>query len=223
MPLRVRDERTLGQGSGSAYEFRIRNSGILAVRPGRWHDVFNALVWRTFPHAKAALNERHCAAINPRPGAPRGALRDALTLIDESGVIVVASDASLLDAIRAFRWKELFWQRRADVATCLRVRVFGHALYEKLLCPYVGLTGHAVLCCVPQAVIEAEICEQVAELDRLLAAFLQDGTLLHSPADLHPLPLLGVPGWHAETASEHFYDNRDYFRTGRRSRGTGNC
>jgi len=41
---------------------------------------------------------------------------------------------------------------------------------------------------------------------------------LRSPSDLHPVPLLGVPGWHPDTADESFYDDRDYFRPGRRAR-----
>lgn len=216
MPLCVRDEKTLSDDRG--YEARVLDAGTLAVRPGSWHDLFNVLVWRTFPRAKAVLNERHCAALDRRPGAPRGALRDALTLLDESGVIVAASDTSLLDAVRGFRWKELFWHRRAELARCLRVRIFGHAVYEKLLCPYVGLTGHAALFCVPQAVIDAPIAEQTAVLDHYLSELLRDSEALQSPGNLHPIPLLGVPGWHPDTMSERFYDDRDYFRPGRRSR-----
>ena len=145
VPLLVRDENALRGHGGRSYESRILEHGVIAVRPGSWHDVFNVLVWRTFPRAKAALNECHCAELHRDPDAPRGALRDALTLVDESGVIVVASDVSLLDAVRAFQWKELFWTRRAELERSLRVHVFGHAVYEKLLRPYIGLTGHAIL------------------------------------------------------------------------------
>lgn len=217
MPLRVRDERAL-HGDGQGYEPRILETGVLAVRPGSWHDVFNVLVWRTFPRAKAALNERHCTALERHPGTQRGALRDTLTLFDESGVIVAASDATLFDALRGFRWRELFWSRREDLSRCLRVHVFGHAVYEKLLGPYLGLTGHAVVFHVPPWVIETPVVERMAWLDRRLAAFLRESGPLWSPRDLQPVPLLGVPGWHPETAVESFYDNRDYFRSGRRPR-----
>jgi hypothetical protein len=30
-----------------------------------------------------------------------------------------------------------------------------------------------------------------------------------------PLPLLGVPGWHEDTAREEFYDRTDYFHPSR--------
>lgn len=215
IPLSVRDERVL-RGDGRGYEERILGTGVVSVRSGSWHDLFNVLVWRTFPCAKAALNERHCAAFEHRPDVLRGPLRDALTLFDESGVIVVASKASLLDALRSFQWKTLFWSRRAELARCLRVHVFGHAVYEKLLDPYVGLTGHAALFHVQQTLIDSALAKRNAALDRSLAAFLRERTASWSPQDLHPVPLLGVPGWHPDTADERFYENRDYFRPGRR-------
>ena len=41
------------------------------------------------------------------------------------------------------------------------------------------------------------------------------------PAELAPLPVLGVPGWWAANEAASFYDNRDYFRPGRsRQAGT---
>jgi hypothetical protein len=79
----------------------------------------------------------------------------------------------------------------------------------------VGLTGHAVLLDVAQAVIEVPVAERTATLDRRLAAFFRKGETLRSPRDLQPVPLLGVPGWHPDTEREAFYDNRDYFRPGR--------
>jgi hypothetical protein len=216
VPLLVRDENALRGHGGRSYESRILEHGVIAVRPGSWHDVFNVLVWRTFPRAKAALNECHCAELHRDPDAPRGALRDALTLVDESGVIVVASDVSLLDAVRAFQWKELFWTRRAELERSLRVHVFGHAVYEKLLRPYIGLTGHAILFEVERELIEAPVAERVRALDCQLATLFRERVGLRSPQDLQPLPLLGLPGWHRGTMHESFYSNRDYFRPGRR-------
>jgi hypothetical protein len=190
------------------------------VRHRCWHDLFNVLVWQTFPQAKATLNERHCAELERDPGEQlrRGRLRDALTLIDESGVVVGASDPSLLDAVRKFRWKELFWNRRADLDRCLRLHVIGHAVYEKLLFPYVGLTGYAVLFELDQAVIESPPAAQVHALDSRLATMLCDGTSLTSPQGLHPVPLLGLPGWHPDGAKEDFYEDHNYFRPGRSAR-----
>jgi hypothetical protein len=217
-PLRVRDENALGEDGRRGYEPRILEQGVIAVRPNDWHDVFNVLVWRTFPRAKAALNERHCAELDRHQGSSRqrGPVRDALTLADESGVLVAASDGSLLDALRGFRWKELFWSRRGELSRSLRVHVFGHAVYHKLLRPYVGLMGHAVLFEVDRAVIEAPVADRIRVLDCRLASLIRESTGLRSPQDLHPVPLLGLPGWHQDTAHLAFYDNRDYFKPGRR-------
>lgn len=199
------------------YELQILERGGLAVRPGSWHDLFNVLVWRTFPRAKAALNEAHCTALlrDPAEAIRRGRVRDALTLLDESGAIMAASDASLLEAIAAFRWKEVFWTRRPDLLRSARVHVFGHSLYEKLRSPYLGITGYAVLLEVEQKTIDAPPAAQLDVLDALLAALIRGPSGLRSPRSLQPLPVLGWPDWHPATMGEAFYDDIAYFRPGR--------
>ena len=37
------------------------------------------------------------------------------------------------------------------------------------------------------------------------AAAIAAGTLLNDPLDLRPLPLSGIPGWHADNADEAFH------------------
>src|SRR4051812_18226074 len=100
-----------------SYEERIYLCGELQVRLHEWHDLFNVLAWLMYPQAKAALNARHVAALacerTSESHAPRnrGSVRDALTLFDESGAIIVSDNAELLHDVRAFRWKELFWDK----------------------------------------------------------------------------------------------------------------
>ena len=202
--------------SSLAYETRAYRYGEVQVRAENWHDLFNALVWRTFPRMKAALNRAHYEAAASTRGY-RGPRRDALTLFDESGVIVAAADAALLQALRDFRWHELFWQQRARVRKAMRFIVFGHALYEKALRPYIGLTGHAVLVPVNATFLEWPLAQQISELDIMLAARLEDERDLSSPRVLAPLPVLGIPGWWAPNEDEGFYGNASYFRPGRRS------
>jgi hypothetical protein len=202
------------------FEARALDEARLAVRQESWHDIFNVLVWRTFPTAKAALNERHCAELRRTPdeAKQRGRVRDTLTLLDESGVIVAASDATLFGLIREFRWKELFWRRRSELLRSVRVHVFGHAVYEKLLSPFVGMIGHAVLLEVEQTTIDAPVSARVDALDGMLGAMVADASLFESPRELQPLPVLGMPGWLSETDSAGFYDHAGYFRPGRRER-----
>jgi hypothetical protein len=179
------------------------------VRSNDWHDLFNVLVWCLFPRAKAALNARHVIEMEHEPRGRRGRARDALTQFDEDGVIVLSSAPELLELIRAFKWKELFWNRRAEALEHLRFLVFGHALYEKLLEPFVGVTGKAVLLDVIAGIDDA------AGTDNRVAEWIEAG-MLGSPADLQPLPVLGIPGWYAPSLEASFYDNAAYFRPGRR-------
>ena len=101
--------------------------------------------WMSFPTTKAVINARHYELLSGVNAGNRPPARDALTLFDEDGVAVVSTDAELLDLVRDFRWKELFWHRRDEVEARMRFRVFGHALFSKAMQPFVGLTGKAVL------------------------------------------------------------------------------
>jgi Protein of unknown function (DUF3025) len=201
------------------YEARIHDQGEVPLRPANWHDLFNALVWLAFPRAKAALNRGHVEALRARPvreGGQRPVRRDALTLLDESGVLVLSSDIQVLQRIRDFEWKRLFVDERETLLHTTRFMLFGHGLYEKALSPYVGMTGHALLLHWPQTPeMEAGAVLQ-AHADDLAAAALT--SQLAQPRDLSPLPVLGVPGWWDANRDAAFYDNTDYFRPGRRGR-----
>ena len=55
----------------SLYDGRIVLDRVVPTRERCWHDLMNALVWGTFPHAKRALHERQYRAQAGRiaPGA----------------------------------------------------------------------------------------------------------------------------------------------------------
>jgi hypothetical protein len=222
-----------------AFEPRAFLKGEVQVRPLDWHDLFNALVWMTFPTAKAVINARHyellagelssgemsaaelSAGSARAPAArrlQRSPARDALTLFDEDGVVVLSSDPELLQLIRDFRWKELFWQRRAELAQRMRFCVFGHALYHKAMHPFVGMTGKAVLLEVPQDQLQRPAQAQLAQIDRALAAYAWDRGRMTHGREFAPLPVLGIPGWYVVSDQEGFYDDTAYFRPGRGER-----
>jgi hypothetical protein len=201
------------------YEVRIYREGKLQLRERNWHDLFNLLTWMTFPQAKAEINARHYQALleqQSRGLLNRGPAQDALTLFDESGVIVASSDADLLQDVRDFAWKQLFWQRRERVQCRLRCFIFGHALYEKALRPFVGITGSGVLLEVDDEFQDLPLARQLEVLDNRLALRITDGVSFKVTRELAPLPILGVPGWWPENNQESFYDNTAYFRPGRR-------
>jgi hypothetical protein len=205
-------------GSDLPYELRLHRTGVLGFRERNLHDWFNLMAWFAFPGAKAALNARHCAAWADAATGSRGAVRDALTLFDESGVVVLAEDPQLLTLIRGFEWKALFCGRRDDCRRRLRVLPFGHALCEKALAPYHGITGHALMFEVAAGTLAQDDRALLAAADQLLAARIADPQALATTRDLAPLPLLGIPDWCAANADPAYYDDTRQFRSGRRPR-----
>ena len=98
----------------------------------------------------------------------------------------------------------------------MRFLPFGHALYDKLRAPFVGLTGKALIFDVAPEVLDLDRESMRSHVDRALGLHIFDGGRMRTPRVLQPLPLLGVPGWWAENEDERFYDNAAYFRPGRR-------
>lgn len=207
------------------YAPRIYYSGEIQTRSSNWHDFFQFLSWFIFPRTKAVINSIHIPLARKRmepneanQGESRGRrspLENTLSLFDEGGVVILSSDESLLDHIRHFEWKKLFWERRHELQRNLRCVTFGHAMYEKGLKPYIGMTANAILLHTDQSVLELELEAQLAWLDETLADIFSEGSRYTQPKDLSPFPILGLPGWMAENADEDFYDNSRYFRPGR--------
>jgi hypothetical protein len=223
MPLRFVAQQSGKLPFAAQYEPRCFLAGEVQMRAHNWHDLFNALVWLTFPKTKAMLNARHYHALLDERAAGntgRGAARDANTLLDESGVIVVYADndfgAELAGLVSGFHWKELFWQRREQMSASMGFYLFGHGLYEKALQPYVGMTGQGLLLAVERAFFAWPLAQRLTYLDNLLADYLAAPEHCRNTRDFSPVPLLGVPGWTTHNCSETYYDNTAYFRPSRR-------
>jgi Protein of unknown function (DUF3025) len=199
--------------AGRAYETHIATTGRVPTRLNP-HDLFNALMWLAMPRTKARLNALQASAIaREGVGTRRGPLRDAATVFDENGAMLVTEDLALTTLVRARRWREVFVDRRGDWSA-VRVLCFGHALMEKLATPYKAITAHVlVISRPPQAAL--------SETDAVASTLLDDA---FTTAELMPLPVLGVPGWCRENCDPAFYDDGTVFRSGRgaltgRSRG----
>lgn len=202
--------RTLG------YEERIHRTGLVSTRDGNWHDYFNALIWCLFPAAKASLNHAHFAEIAIQPDTRRTRRRDALTLFDECGIVLAFECPLMVRLIAEHRWMEAFWIHRSRWRTRIQAFVFGHALYAKALSPYIGMTGNAVAVAVDNRFFGQPLAMRYAQLNARIADVIATGGSLADPSGLLPLPVLGIPGWHAGAVGPGFYANRDYFRPLRR-------
>ena len=184
------------------YETGIARTGRVPTR-ANLHDFFNALTFLRFPEAKARLNQLQSAAmVRDGVGAVRGSVRDAATLIDENGVLVVTERADIVKALRAHDWAWLFKDSRAAWPTEVGVIVFGHALLQKLVQPYKAITAHAVHVALPPV-------SPIQRIDRQMAATLDERL---SSGDLMPLPVLGIPGWWTQNENPDFYSDHAVFR-----------
>lgn len=196
--LRFVDQRVLP--AGEPYEAFIARTACVPTRPNL-HDFFNGLAWLAHPALKRRLNELQAEQLaGAPPGAARGAVRDALTLLDENGALLQAPPP-LVDALLRRDWRALFVTRRAHWADA-RLELFGHALLEKLIQPRKPITAHVWLLARP-------VADPGCALNGLAAA-LTPRALGARP--YLSLPVLGVPGWWAENEAPAFYDDATVFR-----------
>ena len=91
--------------------------------------------------------------------------------------------------------------------------VFGHALYEKMLSPRVGITGKGILLHQPN--ITKNFTLKIDQVDQAIVNYLLNPSKLKHGKDFCPLPVLGVPGWFPDGNYRAFYENLNYFRSGR--------
>lgn len=190
---------------GVAYEAHIAASGRVPSRDNL-HDRFNALMWLAFPRLKARLNARQAAEIaRLGVGGTRGAVRDAATLIDESGLLLACEDATVFELLARRQWHALLAERRARWGVDILPFAFGHALLEKLTGPYRAITAAVV----PVRAVAA------GSIDAAAAQFVARRDL--APRLLEHLPVLGIPGWCADNEDARFYDDARVFRPLRRA------
>lgn len=183
-PFRFVPQREIPEDE--AYESYIFRTRTIPTRDNA-HDFFNGLAWLRFPALKQRLNEVQATEIaRDGIGGRRGAVRDAITLLDENGAFLDAP-SEILEALVAREWRRLFidlrplWERT-------RVTVFGHALLEKLLAPRKDLTAH--------------VWFGPPDIDAVALA----------AKPFAPLPLMGIPGWCPENQNFSFYDDSLVFR-----------
>jgi hypothetical protein len=131
-------------------------------------------------------------------------------LFDESGVVLACADATLADALLVHDWHQLFCQRREAWGRHVGAWVFGHALLEKSLSPFIGIVGKVIVIPVNANWFTQPLSAQLAVLDDELAARF-NADALSRPSDMPPLPVLGIPGWWPDQDAT-FYADAQHFR-----------
>jgi len=198
------------------YEQHIFETGEISTRKNCWHDLFNALVWSQFPLIKAAMNELHYREIQNHTGSNRGPVRDALTLFDECGVVVLSTNRELLRQLADREWDQAFLQNKHHWQNQVRVWVCGHALLEKFLEPYKSITAQALLLHMDPAVGELQNPCLHQSMEETLSGRIANQELLRGTAELSPIPLMGIPLWWTLSKQDQaFYQDEQVFRRAR--------
>jgi hypothetical protein len=196
--------------SGLCFEQRIFQSAEVPTRRN-WHDLFGAISWWLFPRSKAAINLQHVEDLSSE-GKSRSPRRDRLTHFDECGLLLLHCSPELVAELRSHRWKEAMVSRRNEWDITVRPFVFGHAIYEKALSPYIGLTAKFAPIEIEPDFFCLSLREQYEEIDRRLAERILSTNPFDQPGFLSPLPVLGIPGYCEANHDPMFYGNRQYFR-----------
>ena len=218
-PIRFVEQTPDQDFSAVAYEEIIYETGKVPTRKESWHDLFGALIWCLFPQTKAKLNQLHYQDIQQFGKVERTKQRNALTLFDECGVVLVTKNTELVAALKEHNWQKAFielrhlWSESSEQG--IAAYQFGHANYEMLTKPYIGLTGKWLWVDASAEMTSLPLTTQYRLLDQKVTDKLNAG-LLQDNSNLFPLPLLGVPGWYQGNEDERFYDNTDYFRPKRK-------
>lgn len=174
------------------------------------HDWYNGQVWLAFPKVKQLINALHvqdacCSAdqSGSLSGNGRSRLRDALTLFDESGALLLTTEWSLCTALLQHDWKTLLLDQRESWSTRARVLLLGHGLLDSMSKAHKGLCAKVVPVQVPSLDME------LPELQRLMLLVVEQ---LRAPCNLSPLPVMGVPGWFRDSETPGFYEDSAVYR-----------
>jgi len=122
------------------YDARIDALGLLPTREANYHDFFNAMVWATFPLSKAAIAarqhgiwKRELEPMFTQLPSRRTREQDALAMLDEGGLIVLAPPAIEREVRARCEAGDEAWLRAQRATNTVKTFVFGHALHEHMV------------------------------------------------------------------------------------------
>jgi len=210
--LRVVAQNQQLHRDGLHFEQRIHDHGAIATRPARWHDLFSVLMWLRYPALKRCLNRLQVEDLPIQGRGNRTRRQQALTHIDEAGVLLASDDPELFDKLDAHDWIGLFLDRRTDWGSRIVVHVFGHALFELMRNPHQTLAAKALLFQLPQGFCTQPFEYRARVLDAAAAEAVALGSAGWDPAGMVSLPLSGVPGWREGNGERTFVIEAECFR-----------
>lgn len=203
--LRFAEQDAALAADGLSYEQRIGERGLIAMRRDSLHDVCGALMWLRWPAIKWAIHRGQYAGIQAHGPRQRSRHQQALTHLDEAGLLVVAADADVLEALYAHQWRTLLLDRRERWAQA-RVHVLGHALLEvRALRPHDLLAAKVIA-------VQAAPDTAPTRIDQWVGEAILAGIAGADPKDLPTLPLAAVPGWDARNQDPDFIASAPCFR-----------
>ena len=191
--------------AGMAYEVFIYTEQRIPTRDNL-HDFFGGLMWLHLPRTKARMNQVQFQEIErDGPQAKRSALRNAVTLLDESGLLLHAPEP-IWQALCARQWQRALYDLRPLWQQC-QIFIIGHGLLEQLCQhPHLGLTA---------PVLRVDLEGAAGDWDRAAAQALEQQVLpavQRGDKPFTPLPIFGIPHWHADNAQADFYAYTQVFR-----------
>lgn len=193
------------------YEQIIYSQSKVPTRDCCLHDFFNGLIWQSFPQCKTSLNLQHMEDIGNQGLSPRTPRRNRITHFDECGVVLAYSNVDVPELLAAHQWKEAFVTNKDKWHRTIKPFMFGHANYEMLMNPFIGLTGKWLGVEVDEEFWLSPLNEQYQRLDTAVNDLVQQQNVFAVKGNLKPLPLLGIPGWWQGNEDPTFYDNSNYF------------
>lgn len=203
--LRFVEQDAALAADGLSYEQRIGERRLIAMRRDSLHDLFGALMWLRWPAIKWAIHRGQYAGIQIHGPRQRSRHQQALTHLDEAGLLVVSDDAELLETFYAHEWHTLLLESRRRWAQ-VRVHVLGHALLEvKVLRPHDLLAAKVVALLAPPET-------EPSQVDRIIGDAIESGLAGADPKDLPTLPLAAIPGWDARNDDPDFIASAPCFR-----------
>lgn len=210
---------------GVAYERFIDEHQKIPTRDNL-HDWFGACIWSAFPQTKSLLNAKHVTHMSD--DGTRNRLRDAITVFDENGAILVVCDdvgQHIGISLAKFDWQNCLVTPRhhwhnpniPNIHDKAQVFIFGHALLEQLINPRKPLCSHTLIITMPHSFFSLSLTDKLSALDRQLCHTLDDLLIDGvTPRKFSPLPILGVPHFWQENHNPQFYQDTFVFRQGRR-------